>query len=416
MSFDVAVVGAGPAGLAAASAAAQAGKRVVLLDGGPRPGGQYWRHRAGQPHRSYEYLSNVDYRPDSRVWFLEEGFTLHTETDEVHAERLIIATGAYDRVVPFPGWDLPGVVTAGGAQAMLKGQGVAIGQTVVVAGTGPFLLPVATGLAAAGVKVRAVYEAAGLFIPPPTKMFEAARYMAELGRRRIPYRTGRVVVEAHGDRRVEAVTMSDGRVVECDTLAVGYGFTPQIELALAAGCATEVDDGSLVVTVDNGQMTSIPGVYAAGEVTGVGGADLAIVEGTLAGLAVAGGALPPALVRKRERLRRFATRLRRAFPVPAGWRDCPDETVLCRCEHVTMGAVRHVVRELGVVDGRGAKLMTRAGMGICQGRVCGYAASCLVTNGAPRAQDLAAFANRAIAQPVTLGRLAATALERTQAS
>jgi D-hydroxyproline dehydrogenase subunit alpha len=413
-AFDIAVVGAGPAGLAAASAAARLGRRVVLLDAGPRPGGQYWRHRAGEAHPSHRYVSQVDYRPSSAVWFLEPGFTLHTLSGEVHAGRLILAAGAYDRAIPFPGWDLPGVVTAGGAQALLKGRGVAIGRRIVVAGTGPFLLPVAAGLADAGAKVCGVYEAAGLFLPPPGKILESAGYLARLLRHGVRYHPRRVVVAAHGTDRVTAVTVArpDGaaeRVIDCDTLAVGYGFTPQVELALAAGCDTAIDDGSLVVTVDSGQCTSVPGVYAAGELTGVGGAELAFVEGTIAGLTAAGVLPPQRLLRKRERLRRFAARLKAAFPVPSRWLTCPDETVLCRCEGVVVGAVREAARDLGVVDGRGVKLMTRAGMGICQGRVCGYAASCLVAQANSRTitpADLAAFAHRPIAQPVPLGRLA----------
>jgi NADPH-dependent 2,4-dienoyl-CoA reductase/sulfur reductase-like enzyme len=159
-TFDLAVIGAGPAGLAAATAAVSAGT-VALLDGSPRPGGQFWRHREGDaPSREFgellDGLSGVDYRPDSPVWFIERdggSFIVHTRRSVVRARRLVLATGAYDRTVPFPGWDLPGVVTAGGAQALLKGNGVAIGRNVVVAGTGPFLLPVATGLAAFGISV-----------------------------------------------------------------------------------------------------------------------------------------------------------------------------------------------------------------------------------------------------------------------
>jgi NADPH-dependent 2,4-dienoyl-CoA reductase/sulfur reductase-like enzyme len=427
------------------------------------PGGQFWRHRdgdSGAGHRDWatfralrDGLSNVDYRPGSKVWFIEPGFIIHLEgANTVSGAQLVLATGAYDRSLPFPGWDLPGVITAGAAQALLKGQGVAIGKRVVVAGSGPFLLPVAAALARAGVTVPAVFEAAGpreylrglppakhteaepgprgslpgrlagagasvlgylRGLPPAGKIAEAGGYLAQLARHRIPYRTSRVVTAAHGDGRVSAVTVSGPggeRVIECDALAIGYGFTPQVELAIAAGCETELDsDRSLVVRVEDGQGTSVPGIYAAGELTGVGGAELALVEGRLAGFAAAGRPLPPALLRKRAALRRFAAVLARVHRVPAWARRCEEQTVLCRCENVTVGAVNRSVHELGVVDGRGAKLMTRAGMGWCQGRVCGAAASMLVAGAVGRAvsrDDLLAFGNRPIAQPVTLGELA----------
>ncbi|WP_117214570.1 NAD(P)/FAD-dependent oxidoreductase, partial [Allorhizocola rhizosphaerae] len=293
--FDVIVIGAGPAGLAAAVAACS--KRVLLLDSAPRPGGQYWRHRAGHEPRSRAFralvrqLGRIDYRPNSSVWFVEPGFTVHTRDASYSADRLVIATGAYDRSLPFPGWDLPGVVTAGGAQALLKGQGVAIGQRVVVSGAGPFLLPVAAGLARAGVRVMGVFEAGrpqaylrhrAAF----AKAFEALGYGLSLARHRIPYFTGHRVVAAHGERRLEAVTVN-ARTVECDALAVGYGFTPQVELALALGCETTLDDDGSLIVAETHQAATTPGVYVAGEVTGVGGAALALVEGRLAGLAAA---------------------------------------------------------------------------------------------------------------------------------
>ncbi len=509
--YDVIVIGAGPAGLAAAIAASE--KRVLLLDSAPRPGGQYWRHRAGHEPRDRAFrtltgqLHRVDYRPNTSVWYVEPSFAVHTNNEVYGADRLVIATGAHDRCLPFPGWLLPGVVTAGGAQALLKGQGVAIGRMVVVSGAGPFLLPVAAGLARAGVRVAGVFEAGRpqSYVRHPiavTKAFETLGYGLSFARHRIPYFTGHRVVAAHGDGRLEAVTIGT-RIVECDALAVGYGFTPQVELAVALGCETTVDgDGSLVV-YEAHQSASTPGVYVAGEVTGVGGAALALVEGRLAGLAAADRELPPRLLRRRESLRRFASlmsQIHRVSPdinpdingeeaastpsthrrLPVGGRAVPDaggddavgrragpdggdgggdgrgggyggggdgrgggyggggdgrggggdarggghggggdgdgrggggDVVVCRCESVTAGAIRRACVELGVVDARGAKLMTRAGMGWCQGRVCGHAVAHLVASACGRevtAADLRAFANRPIAQPVTLGDLAAS--------
>jgi len=291
---DVAVIGAGPAGLAAAVTAATAGLDVALLDAGPRPGGQYYRHHAGatgESHRGWaafahlrDRLDRLTYLPVHQVWHAEPGFTAHAEPgftahavagdrDErpvrVRARVLIVATGAHDRSLPFPGWDLPGVLTAGGAQALVKGDRVTPGSRVVVAGTGPFLLPAATGLAAAGATVAGVFEGNRpyAFAPHvarhPAKALEAAGYALALARHRIPYRLGHAVTEAHGRDRVEAVTVarldrgwspvSEYRL-ECDALAVGYGFTPQLEIPLQLGCATRVDaDGSLVAAVDAAQ-------------------------------------------------------------------------------------------------------------------------------------------------------------------
>ncbi len=378
---------------------------VALLDAGARPGGQFWRHAEGKPPVRFE-LSGVDYLPGSRIWFLEPGFRVHTETAVIQGERLIVATGAYDRSVPFPGWQLPGVVTAGAAQALLKEHGVAIGSRVVVAGSGPFLLPVAAGLATAGVKVQAVLESSKLrgyltAVPPLSKTLQASGYAITLAKHRIPYKRGRTIVAAHGTDHVTAV-QTRHETIECDALAVSYGFTPQIELPLAIGCAVHTVDGSLVVSVNDRQETSVGNVFAAGEVTGIGGSDLAWVEGQIAGLACAGQDIPKALRRRRHRLQRFAGVLERVHPAPPV--DCPEETVLCRCEGVTVGEVKAAP----AIDGRGVKLMTRAGMGWCQGRTCGYAVACVLSQRHQRrvsVPDLLAFGTRPIAQPITLGEL-----------
>jgi D-hydroxyproline dehydrogenase subunit alpha len=418
--FDVAVIGAGPAGLAAAARAAESGQRVVVLDAGSRPGGQYWRHRKDFPPSRSRYrklakgLAGVEYRPDSPVWFAEPGFVLHTRAEEIRAERVILATGAHDRVVPFPGWTLPGVTTAGGAQAILKGNGVLVGRRIVVAGTGPFLLPVAAGLARAGARVLGVFEANNplRLRVPPGKLAEAARYATTFARHRIPYRTRHTVVAAHGTGELDSVTVKGprgSREIECDALAVGYGFTPAIELATLLGCATRVDaDTNLVVAVDGNQETSVPGVFAAGELTGIGGADLSVVEGEIAGTARS----TPELARRRARLATFAEALKRAFPIPSQWpEELEPDTVICRCEEVPFERVRYSVTELGATTARTVKSLSRTGMGWCQGRMCGYAVACLTATLSDRPVtevDLAAFAQRPFAAPITMGELAAT--------
>lgn len=479
-AYDLAVLGAGPAGLAAAVTAARAGARVALVDAGDRVGGQYWRHRegddgAGHHHwqtlvRLRDSLPQLDFLARHAVWHVERtgggaaaladaaladgagladgsrsaaqpssGFTLHTDHGEVRARTLVVATGAYDRQLPFPGWTLPGVFTAGGAQALLKGHGVRAGSRVVVAGTGPFLLPVAAGLARAGAEVAGVFEAgspAGFARSPlavlgsPGKLAEGVGYLKTLARNRIPYRTRTAVVAAHGDEEVRSVTVAsldrDWRIVAgsereipCDTVAVGYGFTPQLEIPLQLGCETRLGaDGSLIAVADHQQRATVPGVYLAGEVCGVGGAELSLVEGELAGLHAAlttVGAEPDRgvvtrLLRRRESARAFAGAMHAAHPVRPGWLGWLDApTLLCRCEEVSAGTVRDTIADLGATDARTVKLLARPGMGLCQGRVCGYATACLTAaeqGRAPTAADLAGLAARPIAQPVRLGDLA----------
>jgi NAD(P)H-nitrite reductase large subunit len=206
------------------------------------------------------------------------------------------------------------------------------------------------------------------------------------------------------------------RRVVCDTLAVGYGFVPAVELPVLLGCATHLDsDSNLVVTVDDDQRTSVPNVYAAGEITGVGGADLALAEGTIAGAAAAGVAVPDGLARRRARLRRFAAALHAVHPVPGDWPEAlTGDTVICRCEEVRFAAVRAALTDLGASEPRTVKALTRTGMGWCQGRTCGFAVACLTAREQGRpvgAADLETFANRPIAAPVTLGELAAGMIE-----
>ena len=421
MRCDIAVIGAGPAGLAAARAAA--GRSVVVVDLAARPGGQFYRHPVdGQPtrgRRTFARLrSGARVLSGHRVYAIEPGtpHVLHLagETRVLRADAVLIATGAYDRQAPFPGWDLPGVMTAGGAQALLKGSRVLPGRRIVVAGSGPFLLPVAAGLATAGAKVMGVFDAGsaagflrypGVLARHPAKIVEAAGYLATLAEHRVPLHTRHSVVAAHGKDELVAVTVGRRRI-ECDTLAVGYGFTPQVDLGLAIGCATTVRDGNLVLAVDARQRTSVPGVFAAGEVTGVGGAALAMVTGALAGRAMAG--LPPTsrLLRARARHAEFAATLAKVWPPSDGWlAGLTDDTVVCRCEEVRYGTVRAAVTEWGARDARAVKLLTRTGMGWCQGRICGDAVTHIVSRLTGTEPEPAGMALRILAQPVTLGEL-----------
>ncbi|HWL43718.1 MAG TPA: FAD-dependent oxidoreductase [Ilumatobacter sp.] len=473
---DVAVIGAGPAGLAAAVAAAEAGLRVALIDAGLQPGGQYWRHPderhptddEAHGHHGWKtfaslrarlhdqrHAGTIDYRTRTQVWFIDkprtadEPWTLHTNgaTDgepahpsgrTVRATRLILCPGGYDRQLPIPGWDLPGAMAAGGVQALLKGNRTLAGRRAIVAGTGPFLLPVAAGLADAGVDVVAICEAGNLLgwvknvlgtVQVPSKGLEGAGYAAALVRRRIAYKPRAAITRIDGVDEVESVTVSrvtrDGhispntaRTYAVDLVALGWGFTPSLELVVAVGAETRLDvDESLVAVVDDRQRSSVDRVYVAGEATGVGGAVMAVAEGELAGLTAAsdtGRQVKPGRIRKLQGIRRrsaaFAKAMHLAHPIPAHWQDWLNEdTTVCRCEEVSYGQICTARRDLGAQDARTVKLLARPGMGWCQGRICGFTTAKIIAEQEERrleASDLRAASNRSLAVPVLLNDLA----------
>ncbi|SEM10761.1 FAD-dependent oxidoreductase [Streptacidiphilus jiangxiensis] len=452
---QVVVIGAGPAGLAAAVRARGRGAEVVLVDAMAQVGGQYWRRPPegpggdgplpGNDARRFAVLrERLAADPGCRVltgtqvWALEQRPGLPPEVHLLQEspdgenrrlvlapQALVLATGAHDRTLPFPGWDLPGVFTAGAAQTLAKGEGLPVGRRVLVAGAGPFLLPAAVSLAAAGARVVGVHEAASLgrladgYLSRPWesagalgKTLELGRYALAHARHRIPYRTASAVVAAHGAQRVESVTVAaldaewapvpgTGRELEVDAVCVSHGFTPRLELAVAAGC--RIASGRAVL-VDAAQRTSVPGVYAAGEITGTGGAHLALAEGAVAGHCAAGGDVADPGLRGIRRLRRvhaaFARRLEAAHAVRPGWRGWLDDaTTVCRCEGVTVGTLREVAAATGSAGMRSLRLTTRAGLGMCQGRVCGRTVEELL--GVEGAGD-----HRPVAVPVRLGDLA----------
>jgi D-hydroxyproline dehydrogenase subunit alpha len=422
MSRRVVILGAGPAGLAAAQAALARGAEVTLLDEGERAGGQFWRHHDGLTDSRMQHqwprferlrgaLERAGVHEQASVWRVEADGDLRVHAligpadsagrsaFAVEADALVIATGAHDRALPVPGWTLPGVVTAGGAQALAKRDGVAPGRRTVVAGAGPFLLPVASSIGLAGGTVAEVVEAADLagiargwgrrpwrLAGSAGKAGELAGYVGDLLRHRTPYRSGSAVTRIHGDRVVEAVTVQridaewrpipgTERVVDCDSVALGHGFTPRLEAAIQAGCA--VSPGRFV-EVDDRQATTVPGVFAAGEVTGIAGADAALAEGAVAGFVAAGGALDDPRLRRilgaRRRMHDFAERLA-THAIRPGWTAwLDDDTIVCRCESVT----RARIAEYADASSRGMRLATRAGLGACQGRTCGRSVEALV--------------------------------------
>jgi len=375
---DVAVVGAGPAGIAAAVNAAARGRTVVLLDAAPRPGGQIWRHRGseGLPAVGRRWLarlrhSSVTWIPSATVLDAGEPRTLLAEREgrafAVRYRGLVIATGAAERIIPFPGWTLPNVFGVGGLQALLKtGMSVA-GKRVVLAGSGPLLLPVAAALARAGARLAvvaeqaaasSVYGFAASLVGSPGRLGQAARYRAAfLGAR---YRCGTWVVRADAAGPALMITLTDGRRVWtelADMAGIGYGLVPSVGLAQLAGC--EIRSGA--VATERSQRTTVPGVFAAGESTGIAGAEAAIAQGIVAGRTAAGGSAAGS----GRATRRFAARLTRAFALRSELLALADaRTIVCRCEDVRLGQIDPAW------SSRQAKLYTRAGMGPCQGRVC----------------------------------------------
>jgi thioredoxin reductase len=397
LDCDVAVVGAGPAGVAAACRAAEAGARTVVLDEGLAAGGQIYRHlpatappEAARPWLERLARSAAVTRSSTSVFDAvaeDGGWRLSAETPAglcvVRARRVILATGARELFLPFPGWTLPGVMGAGGVQALAK-SGASFGErTAVVAGSGPLLLPVAATLAKAGVEVALVAEQAGMaslarftaaLAGFPGKLLEAARYRS--GFFDTPYRTATWVTEARGNGRLESVVLTDGAErfeVPCSLAAVGYGLVPNTELPRLLGCA--IRGGA--VTVDARLETSVAGVFSAGEPCGIAGVDVAITEGEMAGLAAAGRlaettAEGRALAGARARGRRLAAAMDRAFRLrPELAAVARPETIVCRCEDARLAGLS------SCASAREAKLSCRAGMGPCQGRVCGPALSFL---------------------------------------
>lgn len=456
---NVVIIGAGPAGLSASLAAAAAGAPVLLIDSNSRLGGQYWRMSADdfqdQHNQHFDLdtglllINAVKARKEIEVW---SGAQIWSATNKdgkntlrviyqgkeriVNTENLILCTGAYDRTLPFPGWDIPGVMTPGGVQSLLKGHGVLAGKRVVVAGSGPFLLPVAAGVVKAGGSVVALLEAnksrrwlTSFFVLLENigKIKEAFYYIKTISQAKVRARFGQAVIAAYAASNGELESVDIAKIdrnfrikkvqnIKCDVAAIGWGFTADTSLAGSLGCNQLVakDDG-VVVWVDAEQQTSIPGVFAAGEITGIGGSDLSMAEGVIAGISAAkfvgcNVEVLKAHRKRRAKRQRFANALIKAYPIKIGWKSwLRDETIICRCEEICLSDLKHSINELGATDSRTAKLLTRCGMGLCQGRICGRFVVDLVANElnlSPTDTDRISAVNRPIITPIPLGILA----------
>ncbi len=424
LETEVVVVGAGPAGLSAAVQASMAGALVTLVDEYPRPGGQYFkqppaafrlldRSAMGRDYQSgLELMSRLEkggiqLLTDTLVWGAFQPGELEIyrrgECERITAARVVVAAGAYDRPVAFPGWTLPGVMTAGAAQSLLKSQWVLPGSRLLLVGSGPFQLPVAAQLVKAGATVVGVLEASrvgGWLKQVPAvwrhldKVAEAKDYVGTLLKARVSMMYGWTILEARGKDRVQeaVITQVDEdwrpvagseKVLEVDTICLGFGFVPSLQLPRLLGCDSRwvPDLAAWVTGCDGDQRTSVPGVFVAGETAGIGGHDVAILEGAVAGVKAAAdlGKVSADEAEKRlskvrgdlKRHQEFADFLNRTFSIKPGIYDLiRDDTPICRCEEATAGEIARVAREWNG-SLRTIKQLTRAGMGQCQGRICG---------------------------------------------
>ncbi len=461
---DVLVVGAGPAGLAAACAASEAGLEAVVVDERKTPGGQYFKQpgsgfavhaeRLDRQFREGRALARATKDSGARlvaeatVWGAFDSSHIVVSTPDgvlmIRPRRLVLATGAYERAVPFPGWTLPGVMTTGAAQTLLRGSQVSPGKRVVVAGNGPLNLQVARELTVAGAEVVALVEVATTPGPAsvgsilrmaatsPRLVLDGLAHTLTLRGRRVPMFHQHALVRVTGARRAETAIIAcideNGRPVAgteksfaCDAVCVGYGFLPQSELARSLGCRHTYDAlrGGLMVERDTNGRTSIPEVFVVGDAGGLGGARIALAQGTLAGITIArdlGYEITPGsqasekrAARALNRHRRFQQALWRLYRAPLLTDQLATPcTYICRCEGVTKGSIETLGQD---ADSLGAlKRISRAGMGRCQGRYCSpvIAEMMRCRTGAELAES-DFFAPRPPARPVQIGSIAALA-------
>lgn len=424
LTCDVFVLGAGPAGMAAAAAAKENGADVICADLFTQPGGQY-HMQPPSPDSTFSQSEQVlqgkaaeqrcrdlgvRFLAQAEIFWAEPGFTIFANqagsSIVIKAETMVVSSGAMERALPFKGWTLPGVMTAGGAQRLIKSNNTSPGKNVILAGSGPFLLAVANTFGMAGLTLHSYVEiqrprlsALSLLLKNPRRIGEAMSLIRGLRQSGARVRTGHQVIEALGTERLEAVKiapldasgqprMKDTFTVDnIDTLCVGYGFQPVIDLTSLLHADHHFDNalGGWVCSVDRTQATTVKGLFAAGETTGIGGSVPARLSGRVAGIHAAQAAGHhsehidlPSLYKQLDDARRFAAGLAGLFPFPSHLVDqLTSAETLCRCEDVAVADVEHAISE-GATDVFSVKMWTRAGMGPCQGRICGAALSELI--------------------------------------
>lgn len=451
--YDLAIIGAGPAGLTAAATAAETGLSVCVLDEQPRAGGQIYRdveraaglrgdilgkdYTQGLPLVAGLARAGITHIPGAVVWAIEDGFRISYTRDgaamQIDAGRILLATGALERPMPLPGWTLPGVMTAGAGQILLKQSGV-LARRAILVGSGPLLYLIAAQMVRAGTPPLALVET-----QTRADMIGAARHLggalrgwrymlkglgllSEIIRARVPRYTGAQGIAIEGEAQAEAVTFicrGRARRIACDTVFLHHGVVPNMQAARSLNVPYVWDDAqhSFAPVLDEWGQGDVAGLLIAGDGAGIGGAKVAEIAGQLAALRVAEdlGHIDRATRDRRAkplfraRVRELAARpfLDAAYP-PATQALAPDDaTVICRCEEVTAGAIRGYAK-LGCLGPNQTKAYGRAGMGPCQGRYCGLSVTALLAEANARSpDDIGYYRIRPPLKPVTLGELAA---------
>lgn len=425
----VVIVGAGPAGVRCAETLVKAGLRPLVIDEGQRDGGQVYRRqpenftrsyktlygteagRAESLHRTFDALrGKIDYRPETLAWNISEGhlhLSVNNRTSSLAYDRLILCTGATDRLMPVKGWHLAGAYSLGAAQIALKSQACSIGRKVVFMGTGPLLYLVASQYIKAGAQVAAVLDTASTLdqlkalpnlMARPMLLKKGIALVNAIKRAGVPVlkhiEPVEILGQAQAGVRGVRYRQHNGEALEldCDAVAVGYHLRAETQLADLARCEFVFEPASRqwLPKIDVDGRSSVAGVYLAGDGVRILGADAAEIAGRLAALALLkdlGRDIEPgqlnALRKQQERMDRFRRGLARAFPWPAQQTArIPDDAFVCRCESVSVGELRRVVSETGAAESNRAKAFSRVGMGRCQGRYCGHAGAEIIADAA----------------------------------
>ena len=429
---DVVIIGTGPAGMAAAAElnnhTSSDGLSVLILDAYPQMGGHYYRQPApefgnhpltsGKRQQEFEELqqratkTQITILHETTVWSVfketgEQGFEIRANGPEqgytIHCRVLLGCPGAYDRPFPFPGWHLPGVITLGGAQMLLKGHGILPGQRVLVSGSGPLVLAAAAGLSEAGAEVVAVLDTASVLeggTRAPFSLFgqlgrlkEGWDYLKKIRKGGAPLKFRHAIFEASGQDSVEAATYGpiDGAgrplrdqavTVEVDMICSALGFLPNIALTRLLKCDHFYDArlDAYYPTITLQMETTVPNFFVAGDVTGIGGKDISKKQGQIVAWEILArlNQMPAEVANKhaaplRKEIaaeQRFLDILCERMRIKPGFQEfLQDDTVICRCEMIDLATIREAIHE-GADDLRGIKLRTRCGMGACQSRYC----------------------------------------------